>query len=107
MAVATSIPNPPVPAGVARFDKVAHFAMYAVLGALVARALAGRRAALAGLLAAVAIAAAFGAADEWHQQFIPGRSMDLVDWTADSSGALVGATLAVLAAGRRRTPDTP
>ena len=34
--------------------------------------------------------AAFGAVDEWHQQFIPRRSMSLHDWFADSAGALLG-----------------
>jgi VanZ family protein len=31
-----------------------------------------------------------GAVDEWHQSFIPGRSMSLPDWVADTAGATVG-----------------
>jgi VanZ family protein len=37
--------------------------------------------------------AAVGALDEWHQDFIPRRSMSFADWIADSSGALVGILL--------------
>lgn len=103
--VATSIPNPPVPSSVARFDKVVHLAMYGVLAWLLARAAAAGRAAIRALAVAVLVAAAFGAADEWHQRFIPGRSMDVDDWLADVSGAVVGASIAV-ATLRRRTPST-
>jgi VanZ family protein len=45
---------------------------------------------------AVAIAVAFGAADEWHQGFIPGRSTDPADWRADSVGAAGGAIIFAL-----------
>jgi VanZ family protein len=41
--------------------------------------------------------ALFGALDEWHQQFIPGRSMDLFDWLADFSGATIGTLTAAVA----------
>jgi VanZ family protein len=32
-----------------------------------------------------------GAADEIHQQWIPGRSMELLDWAADVAGGVAGA----------------
>ncbi|MBF0584235.1 MAG: VanZ family protein [Magnetococcales bacterium] len=32
-------------------------------------------------------AAGFGATDEWHQSFVPGRQADLWDWVADAVGA--------------------
>lgn len=39
---------------------------------------------------------ALGAADEYHQQFVPGRDgLSLADWIADTSGALVGAVLLI------------
>lgn len=101
--VATSIPNPQLPAGVDQLDKVAHFAMYGVLAWLLARALTRGRAAARAIVVTLLAVAAFGAADEWHQQFIPGRSSDVADWMADVSGATFGAALAAL---RRRTPST-
>jgi VanZ family protein len=47
------------------------------------------------------LVSALGAADEWHQQFIPGRRMDARDWLADTAGAVSGLSL-VTALRRRR-----
>lgn len=65
-------------------DKVAHFSVYGLLATLLCRALpAGWR----GALLALVIASFFGATDEWHQSFVPGRESDIMDWLADTSGA--------------------
>jgi VanZ family protein len=32
----------------------------------------------------------YGAIDELHQIFIPGRSADIRDWLADSTGVILG-----------------
>lgn len=73
--------------------------MYAVFGWLAARALGipSLRATL-GVMVAVSL---FGAADEWHQGFIAGRSRDSVDWVADTIGAAAG-VVAFQTARRRR-----
>lgn len=77
--------------GVARHeDKVVHFAVYGLIGTLVCRA---ARPGWGGAVTAVVIVSAYGAADEWHQSFVPGRSSDLADWVADTLG---GATAAAL-----------
>jgi VanZ family protein len=97
---ASSQPNPfPfVPEGILSRDKLLHAAAYAVLAGLLGAALAarglgeGRAVALAALLAA-----AYGASDEWHQSFVPGRRADLADLAADAAGAIAGAAAAVLA----------
>ena len=77
-------------------DVLAHAAAYAVLGAATLRGLAGARrtgaTARAAVLAAV-LAAAYGAADEFHQSFVPGRSAELRDVLADALGAAAGAGL--------------
>lgn len=98
----TSIPNPHLPAPKGS-DKWAHFLVYAVLGVLVARAaeLTWRRA--ARLTAVVVGISIFGAIDEWHQGFIPGRFPGVGDWIADSAGGAVGATLFAIGARRRQT----
>lgn len=70
-------------------DKVVHFAVYGLLATLVCRLGRGRPAAVGAFIAT----AAFGAADEWHQSFVPGRSAELADWFADALGAAVGVTL--------------
>lgn len=104
MLVATSIPNPPVPPGLGRFDKVVHFAMYALLAALLVWAWADGRPSAIVVIATLLAVAAYGALDEWHQQFIPGRSMELNDWLADSAGALLGVLAATFTL-RARTPS--
>lgn len=68
-------------------DKVAHAALYAVLGGLL-------RLALGRTGPAIALAAAYGATDEVHQAFVPGRDADAFDWFADLVGAALGAALA-------------
>jgi VanZ family protein len=100
LLVATSWPNPNVP-NVRSGDKVVHMVMYAGLAWLVARAEPGwvRRAAPL-VLVAVAVSA-LGAVDEWHQQFIPGRSASAGDWLADSAGAVLALLAAAL---RHRQP---
>lgn len=85
-------------------DKVLHFGMYFLFGGLVmwtlrVTALKGRH----GLwILAACIAAIYGASDELHQSFIPGRSMDILDWFADASGAVLGAFIAAKTARRFR-----
>jgi VanZ family protein len=65
-------------------DKIVHFSVYGLLGTLVVRAWGRRRA-----VWAVVAVSAFGASDEVHQAFTPGRSMEFADWVADTLGAVV------------------
>jgi VanZ family protein len=69
--------------GIEGGDKVIHFAVYGLLATLVCRLGRGWRA--AGW--AFVVTAGFGATDEWHQSFVPGRSVELADWIADALGA--------------------
>jgi VanZ family protein len=94
---ATSWPTPPHMPGSS--DKLVHFSAYALLGVTMAWAAQARsiREAFAWIL----LVSALGAADEWHQQFIPGRRMDARDWLADTAGAVSGFSL-VTALRRRR-----
>lgn len=77
-------------------DKVVHAGVFGLLAALVARWLlvtgaAARRTLWLSILAA----SLYGALDEWHQSFVPGRDPDPLDWAADSAGAVLGAAIAV------------
>jgi VanZ family protein len=65
------------------FDKVEHFGAYAVLGWLLVRA-ADRS--LLPLALGLALGVLYGASDEIHQMFVPGRSPDVRDWVADAAG---------------------
>jgi VanZ family protein len=73
-------------------DKLIHAAEYAVLAALIARALGRRgRSGPGAAVAAFALAAAFGVLDELYQTTTPGRAATAADAVADALGALVGA----------------
>jgi VanZ family protein len=85
-------PKAPLPPELS--DKQGHSIGYMGLAVTVGRALAGGITAGTSLRVAAgafAIASAYGASDEWHQSFVPGRSADVRDWFADTMGALVGA----------------
>jgi VanZ family protein len=101
----TSLPSTVVPTQVSAFDKVLHFTVYALFAVLLARSLFEVTTRWRAALLAIAIAAVFGAVDEWHQRFIRGRFPDRADLLADTLGAVGGAfTVAAL---RRRTSTTP
>ena len=97
--VLSSIPGRAAPVLIA--DKVAHLIAYAVLGAAVrwgfGHAGEPRR---AGAVSFV-VATGYGAVDEIHQWFVPGRTASVGDWVADTIGAAIG--VAAMAAFVRRT----
>jgi VanZ family protein len=63
--------------------KVAHVSIYALLGALLLRALKRE-------LASVAAGIAYAVSDEFHQHFIPGRSGAPLDVAFDTLGVVAG-----------------
>jgi VanZ family protein len=96
--VLSSLPGSAYPA--VRFvgaDKVVHVCLYALLGALCARALLLRTRLTRGQVAAVAaaLASVYGLTDELHQLFVRGRSADFRDALADALGGLLGVALAL------------
>jgi len=85
---------PAPPEGVS--DKHEHFTIYFLLGLTIVRALAGGR--LAGVtwpvaVVSVLLVSAYGASDEFHQNFVPGRDTDVLDWRADTMGGAGAASL--------------
>jgi VanZ family protein len=73
--------------------KLAHAAEYAVLGALLVRALWAR-------LPALALGAAYAASDELHQHFVAGRHGSPLDAGIDVVGVAIGIVLWQRAAAR-------
>jgi hypothetical protein len=69
-------------------DKVAHFATFGLIAALLW--LSFQR---GHPLIVIAIVSATGAADEFHQRYLPGRSASLEDLAADIFAAIVIVTL--------------
>jgi VanZ family protein len=79
-------------------DKFMHLAAYAVLGFLAmgsCKAGACRHRA-AHYWVVVSLVGLYGALDEIHQYFVPGRHADLLDVLADVCGGLLGAGLMFL-----------
>jgi VanZ family protein len=91
------------------WDKVLHAIEYAGLAFLLGRAFTGEGfGRVASIALAVLFACAYGASDEWHQLFTPGRDSDVFDWAADALGAGVGAAVHQIfatAIGRRPASD--
>ncbi len=81
----SSVPN--LGTGLGLWDlvlrKLAHLVEYAILGALLARALA--RDALA-----LAVGSAYAVTDEIHQSFVDGRVGSPLDWAIDTTGVALG-----------------
>jgi VanZ family protein len=105
----TSLPNSLFPSvGIRNADKGVHFTMYGILGLLIARAMHNppRTTRLRVVSAAFLMVVAFGALDEWHQQYMRGRSTDVRDWVADAVGGLVGALIWVAASRAYAIRDT-
>jgi VanZ family protein len=98
----TSLPPPGFLPGQ---DKIVHLFEYGLLGFLVAWALQRRsdrpRSARAIFLGAVGFALLYGLSDEFHQSFVPARSVDAFDVLADLAGGAIGAALLLLVRARR------
>lgn len=89
-----------------------HFLGYFLLGALALRAFAGARwkaVTAAAAVRALALSSFYGATDEAHQSFVPGRTASLEDWLVDVAGALAavlsGLAIARTAGRKPRVPD--
>jgi VanZ family protein len=83
-------------------DWLSHGGVYAGLGALLCRALAGgmRAAPLRVAITAAALAGVYGVLDEWHQSYVPHRTAEAADVVKDVGGAVIGAALFHLLAPR-------
>ena len=84
-------------------DKVVHFSVYGLLATLVVRL---GRTRLAAWLAILAVSL-YGASDEWHQSFTPGRSVEFADWLADTLGGAVAVLLYTRWGAYRRFLERP
>jgi len=97
-------PRLPGPSLFSGQDKLIHALVYGVLGIMLLASQSlrpgGYRWRQIGI--SVLIASLYGASDEWHQSFVPGRSPELADWVADTVGALLAVLVAARLLGRRR-----
>lgn len=102
----TSWPSPPevpVVSDIPDFDKVVHALLYGVEGFLLYYAIAwpAQRRLWVRALTVGGLLAVFGALDEVHQLWIPGRSAEVADAVADATAGLSGAVVAAAVEARR------
>jgi VanZ family protein len=74
-------------------DKLVHFLLFGLVATLILRVSYDPRRPWRSGLIAILITSLYGVADEFRQSFTPGREVDVMDWAADSLGALVAATV--------------
>jgi VanZ family protein len=109
---ASSIPGYKLPHVVYKInDKLIHASIFLVFGLLVYRALEIRirRSSFdwpRALLTVLAVTA-YGVLDEFHQSFVPGRTVDILDATADATGGLLAAVILYLVYRRRNVDPSP
>lgn len=89
-------------------DKLEHLVAYGFLGAFVMLALrkVHRVHLPLALVLTILITSAYGASDEWHQSFVPNRSCDVLDWTADTLGGILAAGIYFAYESHRSTKET-
>jgi VanZ family protein len=96
----SGISGPAIP----HVDKVAHFGVYLVLGASLAYAVDRTG---WPLWVAVVLGLLYGASDEFHQYFVPGRTPSVADWIADALGVCTAVFLYERHRRRPRAPAAP
>ena len=93
---ATTLPGQDLP-DLGFSDKIQHFGAFFVLAILLNLALIYQRKSYFlfknAIISTIIITMSYGAIDEIHQLFISGRSADIRDWLADSSGVIIGILL--------------
>lgn len=90
---ASAFPAPEFPISFWNFDKLLHLAEYALFGILLGRAIKGTQLdinlwKLYWLVAAIALI--YGISDEFHQAFVPGRTVSAWDALSDGIGGFLG-----------------
>ena len=102
----SALPAPPMEVS----DKAEHFTAYSLFTLSILWGLSGGRPSTVSWtkgLGALALASLYGVTDELHQYFVPGRTCDVHDWMADTSGAAIAVMLglAAIVLVRRSRPD--
>ncbi len=99
--IASSIPGSKIPRFIHQInDKLIHASIFFVFGLFVYLALEPKvksvRLDWKRVVIAVLVVVVYGISDELHQSFVPGRTVDVLDATADSLGGLLAAAAVVI-----------
>ncbi len=88
--VMSSIPSRDIPSiKLIGFDKLAHVSVYAILGLLVNSWLKARKLTRLSAIIVYAVLILTATFDEYHQYYIPGRSVSVYDLFANTTGLLI------------------
>ncbi len=87
-------------------DKFVHGGLYLILGLSLAWGKGRTGLGVPGVLLLL-IGVGYGALDEWHQSFVPGRTVSMGDWAADSAGVMLGLLLFASLSSRSRKNGRP
>lgn len=91
--ILSSIPGEDLPdLGFRSADKVVHLLIFGTLAVLIFRSFRNSGAIFLrenAVFLAIAATLLYGAFDEFHQIFVPGRTASVWDWAADLTGALL------------------
>jgi hypothetical protein len=88
--------------------RVAHVMEFAVLGALTLRAVSqSKRMTKREMLITLIVVALYGASDEFHQRFTPGRSSEGIAVVFDVAGGMIGMWVYHRWIARWRAPQQP
>jgi VanZ family protein len=81
-------------------DKIIHFIIYFVLFLTTFYSFSNQKKFIVlceySLFSSFIFTLLYGASDEFHQYFIPGRTCDIFDWIADVTGAVVAISIILL-----------
>jgi VanZ family protein len=87
----------PIPKLFLHQDKLAHFGEYALLGVLAWRCFRHHiKSTKVLFIVSLGFCSLYGALDEFHQYFIPNRSVDILDWLADTIGSGISIVMSTL-----------
>ena len=97
IAYLSHIPQDDLPAersGIENIDLLFHFVEYSVLGFLLFQSIyVDKLLAFNPLRGSILIGILFALSDEYHQSFVPGRHMSMMDMIFDSLGIIFGSSL--------------
>jgi len=92
----SSLPSTNIPEiKIIGYDKIAHFSVYMILGLLVNKHLCSKACRPKSYIIIYALLILSAALDEYHQNFIPGRSVNIFDFFANTLGLISALLLAL------------
>ncbi len=99
----SSLPSKELPSiRIIGFDKLAHISVYAILGFLCNSWMKSRKLSRVEYILVYALLLLSAAADEYHQNFIPGRSVTVYDLMANTIGLLIPLSIGLLTHDKRK-----